>query len=526
MNRIKIIFLFISITFLSFNNVYSETPKITNPPEIVDERVGCSVFFNKLRKSPNKKVRNFYAQFTYDDYGFYPKPSFNLNTGARNSLPNKNGNLVVGQIYNEVTASKIKSGDEILSINNKKIKNIDDFLKIIYDENIKEIKVNLLNRQQIKYEVILNKSLNSYRKVKYSIKNFDISDIDIKKSTYDVTIKHSFSDYYRDNERSEYKESHPIFDLSLGTLIYFDEKFDTYSYHICDIPENEFKSQTLLDPSYKVKINNLIKNDKDLEEISSYATPYHKLVGNTSNYVKIEKSYSSVLKIKNKFNLKSFPFDKQVLKFQVIDLGYGLDTRIIDPSIFTYKSFENFLAIDDIPGWNKKSFKIDNLAFTPVTQNEGEYNDSHMVELVIERKPGYYIFKVIFPILLILLICWSVVWVDPKELEARLTITIVCLLSLIAYNFVIDSELPKLEYLTVLDWVILISYIYATIPNLLSIISFRLLKTNLPLGNKIEKLSKKYGLSSYVFLIFFIVLLNANTNIEHSSSLLSWMAPR
>lgn len=188
MNRIKIIFLFISITFLSFNNVYSETPKITNPPEIVDERVGCSVFFNKLRKSPNKKVRNFYAQFTYDDYGFYPKPSFNLNTGARNSLPNKNGNLVVGQIYNEVTASKIKSGDEILSINNKKIKNIDDFLKIIYDENIKEIKVNLLNRQQIKYEVILNKSLNSYRKVKYSIKNFDISDIDIKKSTYDVLL--------------------------------------------------------------------------------------------------------------------------------------------------------------------------------------------------------------------------------------------------------------------------------------------------------------------------------------------------
>ena len=203
-----------------------------------------------------------------------------------------------------------------------------------------------------------------------------------------------------------------------------------------------------------------------------------------------------------------------------------MNTRIFDPSYFTYKSFENFASIDDIPGWNKKSFKIDNLPFTPVTQYEGEYNDSHMVELVIERKPGYYIFKVIFPILLILLICWSVVWVDPKELEARLTITIVCLLSLIAYNFVIDSELPKLEYLTVLDWIILISYIYATIPNLLSIISFRLLKTNLPLGNKIEQLSKRYGLASYIFLIFFIVLLNANTNFEHSSSLLSWMAPR
>ena len=58
------------------------------------------------------------------------------------------------------------------------------------------------------------------------------------------------------------------------------------------------------------------------------------------------------------------------------------------------------------------------------------------------------------------------------------------------------------------------------------LISGSYLKTNLPLGDKIEQLSKRYGLVSYIFLIFFIVALNANTNFEHSSSLLSWMAPR
>ena len=113
---------------------------------------------------------------------------------------------------------------------------------------------------------------------------------------------------------------------------------------------------------------------------------------------------------------------------------------------------------------------------------------------------------------------------SAQELEARLTITIVCLLSLIAYNFVIDSELPKLEYLTVLDWIVLISYIYATVPNFLSVISFRIQKTNLTLSNKIELIAKRYGLSSYVLSIFLIVLLNANLNTENSSSLISWMA--
>ena len=201
-------------------------------------------------------------------------------------------------------------------------------------------------------------------------------------------------------------------------------------------------------------------------------------------------------------------------------------SRIIGGSKFSYLALDRFMSLDDIPGWHKKSYTVTNQTYQTATQYKDTYRDSYVVMIELERKAGYYIFKVIFPILLILLICWSVVWVDPKELESRLTITIVCLLSLIAYNFVIDSELPKLEYLTVLDWIILISYVYATIPNLLSVVSFRLLKTNLPLGNKIERLSKRYGLASYISMIFFIIFLNVSTNFDHSSSALSWMAPR
>ena len=74
------------------------------------------------------------------------------------------------------------------------------------------------------------------------------------------------------------------------------------------------------------------------------------------------------------------------------------------------------------------------------------------------------------------MVCWSSVFIAAKELESKLTITIVCLLSLIAYNFVIDNEIPKLEYLTIIDWIILASYFYAALPNFLSILSFNLYK--------------------------------------------------
>ena len=173
----------------------------------------------------------------------------------------------------------------------------------------------------------------------------------------------------------------------------------------------------------------------------------------------------------------------------------------------------------------KKSFNIKKFFYRNTTDPENIARDGIQIEIELERKHVYYIFKVIFPIVLILTVCWSVVWINPKEIEARLTITIVCLLSLIAYNFVIDEELPKLEYLTVMDWIVLTSYVYATIPNFLSIYSFAN-RSSMLVTDKVDSLSKKFGLSSYLIIIVFIIFLNANFNPENSSGLIGWMAFR
>ena len=123
------------------------------------------------------------------------------------------------------------------------------------------------------------------------------------------------------------------------------------------------------------------------------------------------------------------------------------------------------------------------------------------------------------------MVCWSSVFIAAKELESKLTITIVCLLSLIAYNFVIDNEIPKLEYLTIIDWIILASYFYAALPNFLSILSFNLYKGKKTiLLKKVDNFSKKYGPTSYLLLIILIIFANVNINPEQASSLFAWMS--
>ena len=152
--------------------------------------------------------------------------------------------------------------------------------------------------------------------------------------------------------------------------------------------------------------------------------------------------------------------------------------------------------------------------------------DSVQIDIIVDRKSGYYIFKIIVPIILILMICWSSVWINPREIESRLTITIVCLLSLIAYNFVIDADMPKLEYLTIMDYIILISYVYSAIPNFLSIYSFYLHKLDKQRTEKYELIEKKYGLSSYLLIILIIILFNVNNAPENTNAMFTWAAMR
>ena len=122
------------------------------------------------------------------------------------------------------------------------------------------------------------------------------------------------------------------------------------------------------------------------------------------------------------------------------------------------------------------------------------------------------------------MVCWSVMWITPKELESRLTVTIVCLLSLIAYNFVIDSEIPKLEYLTIMDWIIFTSYIFATIPNFLCIISHKLYTTNRKLCFEIENKAKYFGPASYIIIVLLIISYNVNMDPESSVQALKVLA--
>ena len=78
-------------------------------------------------------------------------------------------------------------------------------------------------------------------------------------------------------------------------------------------------------------------------------------------------------------------------------------------------------------------------------------------EFTAARNAHHFVIKVIIPLVLIVMMSWAVFWIEPNDASTQVGVAVTAMLTLIAYRFAVDSEVPKLPYLTRLDSFILMS---------------------------------------------------------------------
>ena len=90
----------------------------------------------------------------------------------------------------------------------------------------------------------------------------------------------------------------------------------------------------------------------------------------------------------------------------------------------------------------------------------------------LNRKSFYYVLKIILPVIFLVYLSFSVFYIRARELESKLAVSMGSLLTLVAYNFVFGDDVPKLNYITVLDAWILLSYLFAGLSTMITVYSY------------------------------------------------------
>ncbi|MGH7913702.1 MAG: hypothetical protein ACREPW_03495, partial [Candidatus Binataceae bacterium] len=120
------------------------------------------------------------------------------------------------------------------------------------------------------------------------------------------------------------------------------------------------------------------------------------------------------------FHLKSFPFDTQKLEIIIHPFTNQQQFVIFVPSQLPVWTATEFNTYSSLESWNFKSLTFH------IRSAAGQFRD-HMIsearfEIAVERGYGFYLWKVFLPLLLMVIVSWSVFWFDPPEVSSQVQI--------------------------------------------------------------------------------------------------------
>ena len=150
--------------------------------------------------------------------------------------------------------------------------------------------------------------------------------------------------------------------------------------------------------------------------------------------------------------LRSFPLDRQTFRIQLVAVRYG-------PHEVTFVPDQEWIsnglkqggwnrAIDYTAGLDRSAVRDSPLTYALAP---GFDYSGYAFEFTASRNVQHYIWKVILPLVLIVIMSWAVFWITPTDASPQISIAVTSMLTLIAYRFAIDNQLPRLPYTTNLD---------------------------------------------------------------------------
>ncbi|MDH5587247.1 MAG: hypothetical protein OEZ05_11505 [Nitrospirota bacterium] len=102
-----------------------------------------------------------------------------------------------------------------------------------------------------------------------------------------------------------------------------------------------------------------------------------------------------------------------------------------------------------LPDWEILSYETGSEPYRPI---EGIDSAAFSFQFRGKRHVGYYLWQVVLPLAVVVMMSWTAFWVGREHIGVRIAVATSSILTLIAHRFVLASLLPRLPYMTRLDY--------------------------------------------------------------------------
>ena len=284
--------------------------------------------------------------------------------------------------------------------------------------------------------------------------------------------------------------------------------------------ENTYRLEGLIDLSWcdpRFKINNKEKNyeiylEEDAEtklnriwwpsitfvnEVGEYFRKNEELMIFSSSIIEYREKFS--VELKSFFDLTKFPFDQQTLDVEIESFAWDEN----DVKLKLNEEKTGFNPSLNLPEWKINDLETQIKTTQEVRSKVPFYKLLMQIKLI--RKPGFYLWKVIIPLIVLVIISWSVFWMSEESLADRISFSLTGILTVVAYQFLISENLPNISYLTLMDAMLSLSFAAIALTVAENIFVDWLNQENLKfLAIKVDRICQFAFPTIYVFLLLAI----------------------
>lgn len=260
-----------------------------------------------------------------------------------------------------------------------------------------------------------------------------------------------------------------------------------------------------IDPTEKVEFMNGVE-DWGMTKVNVYDVP--KMLADSSFYqaIRVEGRF------RENFRFERFPLDEQ-------RLGVIIENSVhtTDEIIYYADTLESGYATDlEIPGWEFKNYQISGSTHTYST-NFGDPDADKKIsnysalrfELKVSRPANYFIWKLLLPLIIVLLASWGALLLDPRRVDSRILLPITTLLTAVFLQQNYSDSLPAVSYLVLLDKIYVLAYLTIIIAIMATIYTAGIVKEdNQKSVNRVKKIDRIFlGIKIVIFITGLVFLL-------------------
>jgi hypothetical protein len=168
--------------------------------------------------------------------------------------------------------------------------------------------------------------------------------------------------------------------------------------------------------------------------------------------------------------LYDYPFDTQHLKALLVPFGNTSDEVVLEVDERFNRATQDYVRREqgvNVAGWDLRSLEM---AASRTNLYIGSLDKTFsriVTTITLQRHSGQIVWDILLPLGVLVSMVWSIFWLDSEDVADRLNISFIGVLTIVAYQFVVIDNMPRMAYLTFTDTLLLISFLItsATIPQ-------------------------------------------------------------